>query len=212
MTVEPDVAIDLAFVAESTNEPILPTTRSPATRLRADEPAHTGMQLQHAPESARDNPEMPNEPTALICPHHNPELPNEPTALTSRHDNPEMPNEPTALTSRHDNPEMPNEPTALISRAPQPRIAERTHGPYQSAHNNPELPNEPTALIVPHRRLRIAERTHGPHQPERSPGIASACPGYLGEVTEHASPRLGDLRRYRLTVYDRAQWMDMESR
>jgi len=117
--VEPDVEINPAFAAESTNEPIDSSAPIADNAIsQPAEPADAGMQSHCEPAATRKNPELPNEPTAHTSPHHNPELPNEPTAHTSRYDKPQLPNERT---------HGPHRP------APEPRIAERTDGPHQPA-------------------------------------------------------------------------------
>jgi hypothetical protein len=84
--VEPSVEINLTFAAESTNGPIESSAPIANSEIpQPAEPADAGMQSHCEPDTAIENPELSNEPTALTSRHHNPELPNEPTAPTSPH-------------------------------------------------------------------------------------------------------------------------------
>jgi hypothetical protein len=100
--VEPDVEINPAVAAESINEPIDSSApiADPAISQPADL-ADAGMPSHCDPDAARDNPGLPNEPTAVTSRDPNSELTNEPDALTSPHLNPDLTNEPNALIRPH---------------------------------------------------------------------------------------------------------------
>ena len=197
---ELDLEIEPAFGAEYADEPI-PLSDSSANNaiFGPDESIHASMQSEQETEAIRDNPELPNEPTAPIDRHDNPELPNEPTALVDPHDNPELPNEPTALASGTDNPKLPNEPTALIGRHDYPELPSEPTA-VVSGGDNSELPNEPTAFNEPGPRRR-SKADRGRISPRRLTKETKKW-----ETPHGSPPNLGCHWSYSISAFGQAGW------